>query len=148
MKNLRKAPNIHKAANVLFDSEKISAWSYNWWQFVKVVNGKTVFNAGRYSNSTSKHQSKVRVLMGKLNIKIDVTVYINQSLNNVDIEKLTIKQLIAESNRQIAERDAARKERAKELRIRKRLESMMPLYHPTGELININREASILAGGN
>jgi hypothetical protein len=66
--------NMYKAANVSFNPESIAAFSYNWWQFVKVIDGLVVFNTFAYSVTTRKHQSKVRTLMGTLGITIDVEI--------------------------------------------------------------------------
>lgn len=72
--------NEYRASNVVFKmgdkplNQDVSAWSYGWWQFVKVIDGKTVFNSYRYSSSTGKHQSKVRSLMDKLGLKIDMDI--------------------------------------------------------------------------
>lgn len=73
MKFMKRA-NIYQASNynVTFDPNKIEARSYKWWVFVAKVEGKVIFNNYRYSNSTSKHQSKVRSLLKELNIKIDI----------------------------------------------------------------------------
>lgn len=65
---------IYKSNNVTFDPETLSAYSYDWWQFVRVINGKVVFNGYFYSPTTAKHQSKVRNLLASLNINIDVVV--------------------------------------------------------------------------
>lgn len=69
-----KRANIYQASNynVTFDQNKIEAKSYKWWVFVTKIEGKVIFNNYRYSNSTSKHQSKVRSLLNQLNIKIDI----------------------------------------------------------------------------
>lgn len=73
MKFMKRA-NIYQASdyNVTFDPNKIEARSYKWFVFVAKVEGKVIFNNYRYSNSTSKHQSKVRSLLKELNIKIDI----------------------------------------------------------------------------
>lgn len=73
MKFIKKR-NQYEASNVSFDPENISAVSYNWWEFVKVINGKVVFNDYNYSPSTCKHQIKVRRLLETLNIKVDVVI--------------------------------------------------------------------------
>lgn len=77
---LYKRENIYKASNVIFDPIKIEAFSYSWWKFVGVVEGKVVFNNYRYSNSTSKHQSKVRKVMNELGIKIDLEIPVPRGL--------------------------------------------------------------------
>lgn len=73
MKHFKRA-NIYKASNVSFNPETNEAYSYDWWCFVKRVNGKTVFNKYNYSPSTIKHQYKVRDLLRDLDIKIDLEV--------------------------------------------------------------------------
>lgn len=67
-----KRLGVYKASNVTFHPDTISAYSYGWWKFVGVVDGKVVFNNHRYSNSTSKHQLKVKRLLRELGIKIDI----------------------------------------------------------------------------
>jgi len=77
-----KRSNIYQCSNYncTFDPTKLEAFSYRWWKFVGVVEGKVIFNNYRYSNSTSKHQSKVRRLMAELGIEIDVSMPIPQGL--------------------------------------------------------------------
>ena len=79
-----KRLNLYKANNVQFKPETNTATSYDWWEFVKEIKGKIVFNNYNYSNSTCKHQSKVRwdVLMD-LNIDIDVEIEAPQGLQNL-----------------------------------------------------------------
>lgn len=71
---LMKRANIYKASNVTFNPETCEAVSYDWWMFTKLVNGKLVFNNHSYSNSTRKHQYKVRSLLRELGLEIDLTV--------------------------------------------------------------------------
>jgi len=70
----------NSTGNVTFDPATITADSYNWWTFVKVIKKKVVFNDYYYSSSTSAHQSLVREVMKELGIKIDVTVHQRGSL--------------------------------------------------------------------
>jgi hypothetical protein len=79
-----KRLKVYKASNVLFDPEKIEAYSYNWWSFVKNIEGKVIFNNYNYSNSTCKHQSKVRSLLCKLNIKVDAVIECPKGLQNLE----------------------------------------------------------------
>jgi hypothetical protein len=67
-----KRSGLYKASNVTFSADKIEAFSYGWWRFVGVVEGKVIFNNYGYSNSTRRHQWKVRRLMQDLGIKIDI----------------------------------------------------------------------------
>lgn len=69
-----KRLNVYKASNVSFEPDSIAAYSYDWWQFVRVVNGSVVFNDYSYSPSTRKHQYKVRSLLNQLNINIDLVI--------------------------------------------------------------------------
>lgn len=73
MKHFKRA-NIYKASNVTFNPETCEAISYDWWTFTKLVNGKLVFNNHGYSNSTRKHQYKVRRLLSELGLEVDLTV--------------------------------------------------------------------------
>lgn len=75
---------VYKASNVSFSPETLEARSYDWWVFVKRINGKVVFNWHSYSNSTRKHQYKVYDLLKQLGIKIDVTVDTRASLSGVE----------------------------------------------------------------
>lgn len=79
MKYLKRS-QVYRANNVSFDPKQISAFSYAWWTFVGVVEGKVVFNNYFYSPTTAKHQSKVRNLVRELGIKIDIEMPIPASL--------------------------------------------------------------------
>jgi len=76
--------NMFKGNNVSFNPKTKTAKSYNWWEFVKVIGGKLVFNHYHYSQSTSKHQSKVRNLLDQLNIPVDIYVEAPKGLQNLD----------------------------------------------------------------
>lgn len=71
---------LYKASNVTLNPKTLEAFSYSWWKFLGVVEGKLVFNNYRYSNSTSKHQSKVRAQLQELGIKIDISMPIPSGL--------------------------------------------------------------------
>jgi len=62
---------IYKASNVEFIPKTISATSYGWWEFVRQVDGKVLFNTYRYSPTTGRHQAKVRKLMNSLGISFE-----------------------------------------------------------------------------
>lgn len=81
MKHMKRK-NVYQCSNYncVFDPKTNTATSYSWWVFVSQIEGKVVFNNYRYSNSTSKHQSKVRRLLDSLNIKIDVELPVPQGL--------------------------------------------------------------------
>jgi hypothetical protein len=73
----------YKASNVSFDAVRVKAYSYDWWVFVDVIGGKVVFNSYNYSNSTCKHQYKVRRLMRELDIKIDLEIEVPRGLQDL-----------------------------------------------------------------
>lgn len=79
-----KRKQVYQASNVTFNPKNTSAWSYGWWQFVKVIEGKVIFNDYFYSQSTNGHQSKVQRLLQTLNIKIDYIVEVHLGLQNYD----------------------------------------------------------------
>lgn len=78
-----KTKNVYKASNVIFDNNKLEAYSYGWWRFVECIDGKLVFNSFAYSNSTIKHQWKVRHLLTSLGIAIDFEIEAPRGLQNL-----------------------------------------------------------------
>jgi len=74
--------NVFKGSNVCFNPETLEATSYDWWFFVKKINGKLVFNDYRYSNSTRRHQRNVQSLLNQLGIKINLYVNQRESLSS------------------------------------------------------------------
>ena len=83
MKYIKKR-NRYEAPNVTFLKDNMEAFSYDWWQFVKIIDGKVVFNNYSYSQATNKHQRKVRNLMSDLDIKIDYFVESACGLQSID----------------------------------------------------------------
>lgn len=82
-----------EASNVSYNATSKSAFSYHWWQFVRVIDGLVVFNGYRYSITTARHQSKVKKLMSELGHKADRWVSIPESLSEVnDLNALAIYQ--------------------------------------------------------
>jgi hypothetical protein len=51
-----------------------TAWSYGHWCYFRNVDGLNVFNAYRYSVTTSKHQHEMRSLLRELGVHIDVEI--------------------------------------------------------------------------
>ena len=78
-----KRLKVYKANNVYFNPETIEAESYGWWEFLKVIGGKVVFNDYRYSVTTTKHQSKVKGLLRGLDIKVDLYVQAPEGLQSL-----------------------------------------------------------------
>lgn len=110
---LYKRTGTYKASNVTFDPKTITAVSYDWWIFVKVVNGRVVFNSYTYSNTTSRHQSKVRSLLTSLGITVDRVVRIQGGLQGIETLK-ELNRLAAETEAWIAERAASKRKAANE----------------------------------
>lgn len=73
----------YKASNVEFDCKTETAYSYGWWQFVKRIKGKLIFNNFRYSPSTCRHQLKISRLLGELGLKIDYVIGAPAGLQNL-----------------------------------------------------------------
>lgn len=82
MKYLKRT-QIYKSPNVSFNPKTKEAYSYLWWRFVGVIEGKVVFNNYRYSVTTAKHQRKVSSLINELGIKIDLSLQIPGGLQTV-----------------------------------------------------------------
>lgn len=117
-----KTQGVYKASNVWFNPSEMVAKSYNWWIFVRKINGKIYFNNHAYSNSTRKHQSKVRDVLQDLGIKY-TTVNFRESLAEVnsasDIKHLELKQRIMEAARLESNR-VRRNAKARRLRAEKK----------------------------
>lgn len=91
MKYFKRA-QIYKANNVTFNPQTKEAYSYAWWKFVAVVDGKVVFNNYSYSPSTQRHQRNVSELINSLNIKVDYSVPVPQGLQTcIDLEEVFLK---------------------------------------------------------
>lgn len=135
MKFIKKR-NQYEASNVSFDPENISAVSYNWWEFVKVINGKVVFNDYNYSPSTCKHQSKVRRLLETLNIKVDVVIESTKSLSSYDWQDDALKML---DNKIKLLNDALNNPRRKKALDEKRKEEIVYLEEKKLEVLRIEK---------
>jgi hypothetical protein len=58
--------------------EMRQAISYKWWTYLKVIDGKLVFNEYRYSVTTSKHQRECLNLLLNHGITKDQLTIVNQ----------------------------------------------------------------------
>lgn len=127
---------LYKASNVTFNPETLEAWSYNWWQFVKLINGMVVFNNYNYSNSTCKHQSKVRGVLNDLGINIDYVVSSRVGLqddNWIDDAKGIILNKIEELSGAInnpRSKEAKNIERVKQIRYLNQELIELDLFYP------------------
>lgn len=119
--------NLYKASNVTFSPETMDAYSYGWWRFVAKVDGLLIFNNARYSNSTSKHQSKVRRLLETLGIKIDLVLTLPRGIRTDQ----TLAEMIVECEEHLCNvflrEEAKRDARNEKLRLR-RLELKLEDY--------------------
>lgn len=125
MKFMKRA-NIYQAFNynVTFDPNKIEARSYRGWVFVAKIEGLIVFNNYRYSNATSRHQSKVRSLLKELNIKIDLELPLPRGIKSSCLQDLIVEAeecLCDEIGREELKRQD-RNAKAKQRRFKKKLE--------------------------
>ncbi len=141
-----KRKGVYQASNynVTFDPKTCSAFSYSWWKFVGIVEGKVVFNNFRYSNTTSKHQSKVRSLLKDLGIKIDIEMPLPKGLpgsyrrglgmefGQVTPEGTTLNDLIKMSEEYLCDKigedilkQQDRSEKAKSRRLKQKLEDYL-----------------------
>jgi hypothetical protein len=95
-----KRSKVYKASNVEFNPETKIALSYNWWQFVKPINGKLVFNNYSYSSTTRGHQYETKRLLETLGYKIDIMIESPRGLQDIQsaitFYKVRIETLEAE----------------------------------------------------
>lgn len=127
---LMKRANIYQCSsyNCTFDPKTMDAFSYRWWRFVAVIDGLIVFNNCRYSNSTSKHQSKVRHLMNTLGIKIDLEMPLPRGIRhdqNLGELILSAEEYLCEAvlNEELKREDRNTKARIR--RLKNRLENYL-----------------------
>jgi hypothetical protein len=66
--------NSSKTNVVRVNDAQVNAWSYKWWEYVRTINGKVVFNNARYSKTTMRLQRETRQLLKSLGIRIDLEV--------------------------------------------------------------------------
>lgn len=73
--------------NCTFSLDDCRAYSYRWWRFVDYRKelGGLVFNNYTYSSSTSKHQSKVRRLIGLLGLKVVAHIEAPRGLDDMSV---------------------------------------------------------------
>lgn len=78
-----KRLNLYKASNVTFNPVTKEAFSYQWWKFTKIIDGKLVFNSYSYSSSTCKHQDKVAGVLSHLGLAIAHTIEAPEGLDRL-----------------------------------------------------------------
>lgn len=90
---------IYQAKNVTFDPKTLNAYSYGWWRFVGMVEGKLVVSNYRYSVTTAKHQRKVASLMVQLGITPDLVMPLSRGVR----ADQTLADMIIEAEEQLCD---------------------------------------------
>ncbi len=98
----KKHANRYEISNCYLQLDPLIAYSYNWWEFVKVINGKLIFNNFTYSATTTAHQYKTRRLLRQLGLVIDVEIEAPSGLQSMANTVLHYGRLIASLERDIA----------------------------------------------
>jgi hypothetical protein len=129
---------IYKASNVTFNPETVSAISYDWWQFVRKIDGKIVFNSYRYSVTTAKHQRQVRQLLNELGLVIHLDVRTRKSLDTFETIAEIKKEHGYEVQNEIDRENFKRIERNRKARERRALKRAQPVNFPPLRLV-VNR---------
>ncbi len=114
---------LYKANNVVFNPETLEAHSYRWWRFVAKIDGLVLFNNYRYSNSTSKHQSKVRSVLSQLGIQVDHYLKLPKGINGSNLTEIFVEAEETLCNQYLNEelKREQRNERAKHRRLERKL---------------------------
>lgn len=81
----------YKASNVTFNAVTQVATSYGWWNFVQPVGAYLVFNNYAYSNTTARHQHKVRYLLRSLGIEPDFIIEVPSGLQDQNWRQSAIR---------------------------------------------------------
>lgn len=94
--------------NVFIDSDSntIKATSYGHWTFITEINGLYIFNAYRFSVTTSKHQWSAKSIMLELGLKY-ITVRYKASLTHMrlmDILEDKVNVIYSKENNQALSR--------------------------------------------
>ena len=72
--------NSTKTNYVLLTEGMLSAFSYNWWRYLRVIDDKVVFNRYKYSVTTQRHQRECMELLTEHGIAVDLFVESPKSL--------------------------------------------------------------------
>lgn len=84
MKYYKKA-GIYKnsTGSCTYSPEREEAHSYNWWCFLKRINGVLVFNDYSYSVSTTAHQSRIRSMLSQEGKEIGLFINAPRGLDDL-----------------------------------------------------------------
>lgn len=88
---------IYKATNNSFNPNTGEAFSYNWWRYVILINGRYVFNTHKYSVTTGGHQSAMRSLMNQLGLPIYLEVNFRESLSVERVQREALPAMFEEA---------------------------------------------------
>lgn len=145
-----KRLKVYKASHVEFDPINLNAYSYGWWRFLAVVDGKLIFNNFPYSRATMRHQGLVRRLLSDLNIKIDIEMPIPSGINsNYLFDELVViaeEYLCSEYLESEAKREK-RNERARLRRIQRKQQNIALISHAAHESHSSQMSMLKLVGG-
>lgn len=100
----RRRDGVYYASNVQWDPVKRVATSYGWWEFVKPIGGKLVFNDYGYSVSTRRHQAKVRRHIEGTFTKVDAYIEAPRGLQDLAASERHYVQKILEVEAAIAKK--------------------------------------------
>jgi hypothetical protein len=108
---------VFEGRHVFFDPATLTATSYNWWHFVRVIKGKVVYNCYSYSSNTTKDQQKVSSILRTLGIKIDEYVSVEAGLQ--DFESAALEPLyISLFSKELALKNPRRAKRLDDARVK------------------------------
>jgi len=133
-----KRDHEFKSSQFAFDMNTCSAYSYDWWQFVKRVGNTIYFNNARYSMQTDLHQNMAwNILICErpelYGIKVK-TVYYREGLNHLDSAIRNLEYQIKELKEAIARPRSRKKTNADRI---KRIESLKAEIKEVIELIKV-----------
>lgn len=103
------------SGKVTFDPESERAYSYSWWRFVDRIGGRLVFNAYRYSSTTTTHQWCVRRYLEEKGIKIDLEVHAPKGLQNLESCVSHYERLICDLRWKIAQKGSRKAKNAERI---------------------------------
>lgn len=127
----------------LVDLINLEAWSFRWWQYLKVFDNKLVFNNYTYSNCTAKHQNRALRLLKDNNIKIDAFIEVPKGFQNSFWSETTKEHYnykISKVNERLANPRTRTKTRPQLMAELKELNSKLDLL----DRLTVNRKAILI----
>lgn len=102
------------ASNNTLNLATMQAHSYGHWCYFRIIDGLAVFNDYRYSNTTARHQHRMRQLLRKLGIAVAVTIETHGSIGYYSLRD--VQSTLDEMYRGL-EADLATCKRAKSMKL-------------------------------